>query len=99
MSVPNRVEPFGCSQKMPVPRTLTGGAILGGGECCGSNLQSVHAGEIVEELYKSNLFVSKAKITPFLAQLVFIGNDIIHASVVQPQPSLLLPFIILVRDG
>ena len=48
ISVPNRIEPVGCIQKMP--RALTGGAIQVGGECCGSNLQSVHAGEIVEEL-------------------------------------------------
>ena len=52
MSVLNRVEPFGWSQTMP--RTLAGGAILGGGECCGSKLQSVHAGKKVEELYKTN---------------------------------------------
>ena len=56
MSVLNRAEPFGWSQKMP--RTLAGGAILGGGECCGSKLQSVHAGEKVEELYKTNHRVS-----------------------------------------
>ena len=88
MSVPNRVEPFGWSQK--IPRTLAGGAILGGGESCGSKLQSVHAGEKVEELYKTNHLVSTVNITPYLAKLVFIGYDIIHASVVQPQLPLLL---------
>ena len=97
MSVPNRVEPFGWSQKMP--RTLAGGAILGGGESCGSKLQSVHAGEKVEELYKMNHLVSTVNITPYLAKLVFIGYDIIHASVVQPQLPLLLPFLILVCEG
>ena len=97
MSVPNRVEPFGCSQKMP--STLACGAILGGGECCGSKLQSVHAGEKVEELYKTSLLVSTANITPYLAKIVFIGNDTIHASVVQPQSPLLLPFLILAREG
>ena len=97
VQVPNRVEPFGRSQKMP--RTLAGGAILGGGECCGSKLQSVHAGEKVEELYKTNHLVSTVIITPYLANLVFISNDIIYASVVQPQLPLLLPFLILVCEG
>ena len=84
-----------------MPRTLAGGAILGGGESCGSKLQSVHAGEKVEELYtgKKNHLVSTVDITPYLAKLVFIGNDIIHASVVQRQLPLLLPFLILVCEG
>ena len=62
-----------------MPRTLAGGAILGGGECCGSKIQSVHAGEKMEELYKTNHLVSTVNIMPYLAKLVFIGNDIIHA--------------------
>ena len=97
MSVLNRVEPFGWSQKMP--RTLSGGAILGGGESCGSKLQSVRAGEKLEELYKTNHLVSTVNTTPYLVKLVFIGNDIIYASVVQPQLPLLLPFLILVCEG
>ena len=94
MSVPNRVEPFGRSQK--IPRTLAGGAILGGGECCGIKLQSVHAGEKVEELYKTNHLVRTVNTTPYRAKLIFICNDIIYASVVQPQSPLLLPFLVLV---
>ena len=82
-----------------MPGTLAGGAILGGGECCGSKLQSVHAGEKVEEQNKMNHLVSTVNITPYLARLVFIGNDILHAPVVQPQLPLLLPFLILVCEG
>ena len=48
---------------------------------------------------KWNHLVSTVNLTPYLAKLVFTGNDIIHASVVQPQLPLLLPFLILVREG
>ncbi len=60
LSISNRIKPVCLAQT--ISRTLAGGAISGGGECCGCKLQSVHAGKKMEERYKTNLLVSEAQI-------------------------------------
>ena len=82
-----------------VSRTLTGGAVHDGAKCSGCYPQSVHAGEVMEALCKPNLLVSEAKISPYLTKLVFLSNDMIHASMVQPESPLFLPCLIRVCES